>query len=60
MGYGTHKELMENCRIYQEIYQSQIEGRKEADSIKGENALEESTDRAAMCQNSGEVRTDGR
>ena len=60
MGYGTHKELMENCRIYQEIYQSQIEGRKEADSIKGENALEERTDRAAMCQNSGEVRTDGR
>lgn len=28
MGYGTHEELMENCRIYQEIYQSQIEGRR--------------------------------
>lgn len=26
MGYGSHKELMENCEIYQQIYTSQIGG----------------------------------
>lgn len=26
MGYGTHKELMDSCRTYQEIYHSQIGG----------------------------------
>lgn len=25
-GYGSHEELMENCRLYQEIYRSQIGG----------------------------------
>lgn len=26
VGYGSHEELMKNCRLYQEIYQSQIGG----------------------------------
>ena len=25
-GYGTHEELMASCKIYQEIYHSQIGG----------------------------------
>ncbi len=28
-GMGTHKELMENCRLYREIYDSQIEKEEE-------------------------------
>jgi ABC-type multidrug transport system fused ATPase/permease subunit len=28
-GIGTHKELMENCEIYQEIYYSQFPKEKE-------------------------------
>ena len=28
-GIGTHKELMENCRLYREIYDSQIEKEEE-------------------------------
>ncbi len=26
VGYGSHQELMENCKLYQQIYQSQIGG----------------------------------
>ncbi|WMJ89002.1 ABC transporter ATP-binding protein [Anaerocolumna sp. MB42-C2] len=26
VGFGTHKELMKNCEIYQDIYHSQIDG----------------------------------
>ncbi|QHQ61632.1 ATP-binding cassette domain-containing protein [Anaerocolumna sedimenticola] len=29
VGFGTHKELMENCEIYQDIYRTQIESSKE-------------------------------
>jgi ATP-binding cassette subfamily B protein len=29
-GFGTHKELMETCEIYQDIYRTQIESSKEA------------------------------
>ena len=28
-GYGTHEELMTNCKIYKEIYETQIESSKE-------------------------------
>ncbi|MGB8451754.1 MAG: ABC transporter ATP-binding protein [Anaerocolumna sp.] len=30
VGYGTHKELMLNCEVYQDIYKTQIESSKEA------------------------------
>lgn len=29
-GFGTHKELMENCNIYRDIYKTQIESSREA------------------------------
>ncbi|MFU0828471.1 MAG: Xenobiotic-transporting ATPase [Lachnoclostridium sp.] len=29
-GYGTHKELMETCQIYRDIYKTQIESSREA------------------------------
>ena len=60
MGYGTHEELMENCLIYQEIYQSQIEGRKENIAQPSEDDLAENMVSAAMCQTGREVSADGR
>ncbi len=30
VGYGTHKELMQNCEIYRDIYKTQIESSREA------------------------------
>lgn len=30
VGYGTHDELMEHCRVYQDIYHTQIDGIKGA------------------------------
>lgn len=30
VGYGTHDELMKNCEMYREIYETQIESSKEA------------------------------
>lgn len=35
MGYGSHEELMENCSVYREIYQSQIEGRRQNEEEVG-------------------------
>ena len=30
VGMGTHKELLENCEVYKEIYYSQFRKEKEA------------------------------
>lgn len=51
---------MENCLIYQEIYQSQIEGRKENTAQTSEGDLAENMVSAAMCQTGREVSADGR
>lgn len=29
-GYGTHRELMQNCKVYRDIYKTQIESSREA------------------------------
>ena len=29
VGFGTHEELIQDCEVYQEIYQTQIESSKE-------------------------------
>ena len=34
-GCGTHEELLENCRVYQEIYDSQYPGKRDSGAGKG-------------------------
>ena len=35
-GFGTHQQLLENNKIYQEIYQAQTQGSGDFDQAQGE------------------------
>ena len=35
-GFGTHQQLLENNKIYQEIYQAQTQGGGDFDQAQGE------------------------